>query len=474
MRSLLESADAAGLAGENDQAILAIVSPHAGYVYSGATAAFGYQKVKRATQEVKRVFLLGPSHHVAFNGVALPSASSFATPLGTLEVDSTLISELEAYPLFTLQPEVHRLEHSLELQLPFIKTAFGEVKIVPLVIGTLTGEAEIRLVAEILKGFVQKTDLVIVSSDFTHYGPRYDYQPFLSDIMENIEKLDREAFQHLSRADLPGWLEFQERTRDTICGFFPCAVLCAMLPKNVQANLLKYSTSSDVPTNKQNNNSVSYLSIGFSGESWPVNPQERKTTEETINLSNIERATLMEIARRSLSSFVLNKQQFDAERHGLSITSNLQKCFGAFVTLYQKPATAQIPMPEKELRGCIGSIWPVLPLWKTVLENAVASGSRDPRFVPVEGAELADLIIEISVLTPPRRVQSHNDIVIGTDGIILSKNNRQSVFLPVVATECGWSLTETLRELCLKAGLKEDDWKDGAKFDVFQSLTIKE
>jgi MEMO1 family protein len=458
---------------DSDRSVLAIISPHAGYMFSGGTAAFSYESARQAAP--KRIILMGPSHHIALHGVALPQAVSFETPLGDLQVDTQTIEDLKTYPLFGVHPEVHRVEHSLELQLPYIRKAFGDVKIIPLVIGQLRDEAEVRLIAEVLKGYVGKDDLIVVSSDFTHYGPRYDYQPFKSDVRENIEKLDKEAFQYLSRADVPGWLEFEERTHDTICGFYPCAVLCAMLPPDTGARLLKYSTSQDIVRDDQNN-SVSYLAVEFNGSGWPEDPRT-KVTAEAIEFTEAERETIVEIARRSLELYVREKKIFNAEKAGLPLTPALKRCFGAFVTLYRK-ARPNTPSDAirggKELRGCIGSIWPIRPLWQTLTENAVSSASKDYRFEPVTPRELGGLQIEISVLTPPRRVASHKDIEIGKDGIILSKNDRQSVFLPFVATEFGWNLEQTLRELALKAGLREDDWRDNAKFDVFQSVSVEE
>jgi AmmeMemoRadiSam system protein A len=239
---------------------------------------------------------------------------------------------------------------------------------------------------------------------------------------------------------------------------------------------LKYSTSQDV-LRDSDNNSVSYLAIEFSGDSWPDNPRQKASAQEAIVFSEDEKKTLREIARRSLEMYVKEHKTFDAEKAGLAITPTLKKCFGAFVTLYTKPPPgdqSNEPRGGKDLRGCVGSIWPTRPLWQTITENAISSASKDYRFEPVRPDELSNLQIEISVLTPPRRVASYRDLVIGQDGIILSKRNRQSVFLPFVATEFGWNLEQTLTELALKAGLRADDWKQDAKFDAFQSVSIEE
>ena len=177
--------------------VLAVVAPHAGYMFSGETAAFSYEAAAKS-RKVKRVFLLGASHYVGFAGVALPAEQTFATPLGDLQVDTEVIEHLKSYRGFAVMPEVHRREHSLEMQLPFIKEAFGDVKIVPLLVGSMHDAEDIQLTAQLLRRYLRPDDLVVVSSDFTHDGPRYQYVPFKNNIRENVKKLDAEAFKCLN------------------------------------------------------------------------------------------------------------------------------------------------------------------------------------------------------------------------------------------------------------------------------------
>ena len=129
---------------------------------------------------------------------------------------------------------------------------------------------------------------------------------------------------------------------------------------------------------------------------------------------------------------------------------------------------------HKELRGCIGYIWPVKHLFQAVLDNTIGACSRDYRFVPVTANELKDIQIDINVLTAPQRVSSYKDIVVGKDGVVMYKDGKQAVFLPSVATEFGWDLNELLTQLSLKAGCGADGWKQSARFDVFQSTSFEE
>jgi MEMO1 family protein len=436
--------------------ITAIIVPHAGYVYSGQAAAYAYKLVQG--KNIKRVFLLAPSHYIAFAGAALPTATTYATPLGDLYVDREVVSDLQHYPAFKRMPDVHRVEHALEMQLPFIREALGEVTIVPIVVGTLSSKADIKLTGELLRRYIKKDDLVIVSSDFTHFGPRYDYQPFKSDIKENIRKLDRQAYEYISKLDLTGFLEFQEKTKDTICGFYPCCVLLSMLDAGTHATLLKYYTSQDT-AQSESDNSVSYLSIAFSGKDW--GPLQTGKVEK---LSESDKQALMKIARSTLTSYVEKRVVPTLSELGITPSKELLEEKGAFVTLNK----------HKELRGCIGHIWPLKPLWQSVMENAVSACSVDYRFDSVKPEELKDIEIEISVLSKPRPISSYKEIVLGRDGIVLAKNGKQSVFLPFVATQFGWTIDETLTQLSKKAGLEADDWKEGAHFDVFQAEVFEE
>ncbi len=458
-----------------DERVLAIIAPHAGYMFSGSTAAYGYETA--TALKPKRIFILGPSHHAALHGIALPAAETFETPLGNLSVDTQLISHLKSYPLFSVRPDIHKIEHSLEMQLPWVKQTFGDVEIVPLIVGTLQDESEIRALAEILKSYVTRDDLIVVSSDFTHFGPRYGYTPFHDHIRQKVEQLDREAFQCLSQCQLSEFLDFHARTQDTICGFFPCAVLCAMLPAGAQGALLKYSTSQDTAA-EDKDNSVSYLAIAFRGKSWPEAPAVTHAGSDPIALTDAEKRSLVKLARETLELYVHKREVLNPTKEAsIQLTPALRQCRGAFVTLYTKAAGnagGRLIHSDKELRGCIGNIWPVRPLYEAVVENAVAACCRDPRFGPVAPDELHSIELEISVLTAPRRIDSYKDIVLGTDGIILSKHDRQAVFLPIVPLEFGWDLKETLSQLSLKAGLRDRDWENGARFEVFRSLSIEE
>lgn len=451
---------------EFSQPVLAIIAPHAGLFYSGQTSAFAYKCA--AKNKVKRVFLLGPSHHVAFKGAVLPASDKFATPLGELAVDTHTVDILKTYPNFAVNARVHQVEHSLELHLPFIKYCFPDAQLIPIVIGQLDEEEDARLIGEILKQFVSVDDLVVVSSDFTHYGPRYGYEPFGPHSADKIAKMDGQAVSKISQIDLDGFISFLKKTDDTICGMYPCQVLMSMLPPKSHGSVIRYATSQDIATDDKEN-SVSYIALTFSGAHWPKEPGKVLPAKEVVNLSEKERKDLITLAKKTIDSYVKEKKVPSPQDLGITITDSMKPCFGVFVTLTIEPEHRTTNKEHEGLRGCIGSIYPVKPLWQAIQDNAVASCSRDYRFEPVAEDELKNLSVEINVLTPPRRVASYKDIVVGRDGVILSKDKHQAVFLPSVATEWNWTREEMLSHLAQKAGLDKDDWKEGCHFDVFQS-----
>lgn len=486
-KSQLSSKPASEGPGKN---VIAIIAPHAGYIYSGRTAAFAYASLSNS--KCKRVFLLGPSHYVSFSGAALPSQSIFETPIGNLEIEQATVKKLLQAKGFQQIDGVFDVEHSLELQLPWIYKTLPKVKLIPMAIGNVDREI-IAQIADAIKKELHQGDVIIISSDFTHYGPRFDYQPFnyettIAGLKEKIGQLDKEAFNCLKTIDNSKLLEFYQRTHDTICGIYPSTILLSLLPADAEAKLLNYRTSQDVEKDLEGN-SVSYMAIAFScpkGTHWPTTQEIQSGTiqpskkADEVHLTPSDGQVLLKLARQAVQDY-LSGDRKEPSAYIKLLTPHQADCFkeecGVFVTLYEKPQeqiSAQKmgsdtePDKHKQLRGCIGYIYPVKSLLAAVCENAINAATADPRFNPVTADELGKLDLEINVLTKPTPIASWHDIKLGEDGIILKKAGRQAVFLPKVPTEFGWDLAQTLGQLSLKAGLSPVDWYD-AEFEVFQS-----
>jgi AmmeMemoRadiSam system protein A len=183
-----------------------------------------------------------------------------------------------------------------------------------------------------------------------------------------------------------------------------------------------------------------------------------------------EKTMLLALAREFISSSLglVSTEVFDSIKK--SPSPLYQERRGLFVTLKKRDGEN-----SSSLRGCIGNLFGLSPLAESVADLARESAFHDSRFSPVRLDELVDLIIEISVLTKPKRISSYEEIRIGVDGVILSKSYNRAVFLPQVAPEQGWDTEEMLEHLCMKAGLPPTAWKDSrCELEVFQAEVFSE
>lgn len=440
--------------GPADQ-VMALLLPHAGYRYSGMVAAHGIKQI--AGKSFSRVVVMGPSHRVALmDTVSIPDVSAIETPLGRIGIDRDLVERLWEDDLFESHLQAHTHEHSVQIELPFLQRALGDFKLVPIVCGHL-GEVAVRRIAATLLEHIDEETLIVVSSDFTHYGRTFDYVPFLDGIQENLRKLDLGAFKEIERKNLSGFLDYVNSTGATICGRSPIAILLAMLPSEARVQLLKYDTSGNLTGDWSH--CVSYISAAMTGQ-WKPSCSNGRHCEPELELSASDKVGLLSLARHSIARRIRD----DEPELNLEITPPMQDIMGAFATLHK----------HGQLRGCIGEIFPRRELCEAVAEQAVNAAFHDPRFPRLSESELDEIDIEISALTAPHRVNSHEDIEIGRHGIVLYKGSRSAVFLPQVAPEQGWGLEETLSHLSMKAGLSPDDWQSGCEFHVFEAIVFGE
>jgi AmmeMemoRadiSam system protein B/AmmeMemoRadiSam system protein A len=435
--------------------VMALLLPHAGYRYSGMVAAHGVRQI--AGKSFSRVVVLGPSHRVALmDAVSIPDVSAIETPLGRIGIDRDLVERLWENDFFESHIQAHTHEHSVQIELPFLQRALGDFTMVPIVCGHL-GEVAARRIAATLLDHIDENTLLVVSSDFTHYGRAFNYVPFLDSIQENLRKLDLDAFAEIENKNLSGFLEYVNSTGATICGRSPIAILLAMLPAEAKVQLLKYDTSGNLTGDWSH--CVSYVSAVVTGQ-WKAACSDGLDCEREHPLTASDKIGLLSLARHCIAK----ELKSDEPDLGLEITAPMQEIMGAFVTLHK----------HGKLRGCIGEIFPRRELYEAVAEQSVNAAFHDPRFPGLRADELDEVDIEISALTTPHRVNSYEDIQIGKHGIVLYKGSRSAVFLPQVAPEQRWGLEETLRHLSMKAGLGPDDWESGCEFHVFEAIVFGE
>lgn len=418
--------------------VFALIVPHAGYVYSGRVAGAAYRQV--AEKKFGRVVVLAPSHHGAFRGFSIMDVDAYETPLGRMPLDRAARDALRKNPLHVPANRLHEPEHAIEIQLPFLQRTIFPAKLVPILVGQLS-EGDASAVADALKPWLSQDTLIVVSTDFTHYGPRFRYVPFADDVAENLRKLDMGAANAILKKEPGSFDAYVQETGATICGRAAITVLLRCLPPDAAAELLRYDTSGRMTGDF--NNSVSYVSMLFTVPS-----------EEGAALSDDEKRLLLRLARETIAEHLRTGKSPDLKTYPL--TERLKKKAGAFVTLKK----------HGELRGCIGRIgYPEIAdelpsLHDVVKDMAVAAALNDQRFDPVAADELKDIEIEISVLTVAREIPGWEDFEVGRHGIIIRKAYRGAVFLPQVAVEQNWDRAKTLSHLCVKAGLPRDAWRE--------------
>lgn len=419
-----------------DGEIIALISPHAGYMYSGQVAAHAYKLLKEKT--FPTVLIVAPSHRAMFKGVSIYDRGGYKTPLGVVPVDIEISRRImEKRKEIQFIPEAHREEHSLEVQIPFLQVVLGTFKLIPIVMEPYwsweTCEYLSKAIAETVK---DNKVLLIASSDLSHFHP-----------YEKAIELDRIVLNHIERFDPEGLFKDLKQNRCEACGGGP--IITVMLAaRELGANkgkVLKYLNSGDVSGDRSR--VVGYGATVLYREMQGIEKmKEEKNVGIDLGLSEEEKKTLHHIAKTVIENKLKGKPVPEFKIDSPILKENR----GAFVTINKRG----------QLRGCIGYIEAYKPLHRTIEEMAEAAAFRDPRFPPVTERELPELEIEISVLTPLRRINDIKEIEVGKHGIYIKKGWHSGLLLPQVATEYDWDRQTFLEHTCLKAGLPTNSWKD--------------
>ncbi|MBF0446984.1 MAG: AmmeMemoRadiSam system protein B [Magnetococcales bacterium] len=414
-----------------------LIVPHAGYVYSGQIAAHGYVNLSPADPgRPRRVFVLAPSHRVYLDGVSVGNYHAYETPLGPVEVDQSVVESLAILPDVSRSPAAHTQDHALEVQLPFLQETLAHFRLVPIMFGDISGGQ----LADIISRCWQPEDLIVISSDLSHFHPddkareldQRSHEAVLSGKPRSIESCEA-----CGRTGMSALLEIARRQQWT--------------PK-----LVFYGNSGDTAGDK--NRVVGYATYLFhpQGQNGPADPVH---APEQPDLPKLVRHHLQQIltGQPGESSLALEKR---------------------FPQLNDKGATFITLTKKGQLRGCIGSLLAHRSLAEDLLENSVAA-TRDPRFQLVTAQELAGLTIEVSILSKPEPLTYADgaDLLTrlkpGIHGVILEKDGRRSTFLPQVWDQLP-SPALFLSHLCQKAGLGGSCWKEQPQIFTYTVNKIKE
>jgi AmmeMemoRadiSam system protein B len=330
--------------------IVALISPHAGYMYSGQVAAYAYKLVEG--MHFDDVVVIAPSHRVDFLGASIYDGKAYETPLGIVPIDRELSRRIsQQSEIIRYVPQAHAREHSLEVQIPFLQSVLGKFNLVPMVIGDWNFDVCRQLSQAIIRSIKGKRALIIASSDLTH---SYNYQQVVAQ--------DEILAHHIEQFDITGLEEDLRKGRCQACGGGPM-VVAMMAAQGLGAHrgeVLNLTNSGNVTGKKSPGNYV----VGYMAA---VLYQDAEKTG--AGLTEEDKRCLHRIARRTIEDVARGKPVPE-----VTVDSQaLKEKKGAFVTLKRRG----------QLKGCIGCIKDIKPLYKLVGEMAAAV-FHDPRFAPLQ------------------------------------------------------------------------------------------
>ncbi len=416
----------------------ALIVPHAGYVYSGAVAASAYARLAELRGRIRRVVLLGPAHRVYVRGLALPEAERFATPLGEVALDRAGMQRLAGLPQVSRSAAAHQMEHSLEVQLPFLQQVLGDFELLPLAVG----EATAAEVAEVLeKVWGGDETLIVISSDLSHFLPDAQARQMDHGTVNAILALDPQL------------------SHEQACGATPVnGLLLAARRHGLQPVALDVRNSSQTAGDPER--VVGYAAFAFHRSAdvdQPAGP------DQTAMDKGDRGETLLKLARSGIAA------QLGRQASVLTPPGWLDEPGASFVTLTR----------QGELRGCIGTLEAHRPLGIDVRENAVAAAFRDPRFAPLSGAEFDAIRVEVSLLSPGEAIPVASEAEAlaalrpGVDGVVFEYAHYRSTFLPQVWEQLP-EPAEFLAHLKRKAGLSMDFWAEQVRLSRYTVSKWKE
>jgi len=421
--SMLAAAEVPVISGR----LVGIQVPHAGYSFSGPTAAHAFKLLEG--MDSVTVVILGTSHHVMLDKAAVYPRGSWHMPLGDLAVDEPLAKAIMAQDNFLADmPGAHAQEHSIEVEIPFLQRVLGSFRIVPIMLLRPTYEQCERVGRATATAARGKRVLLLASSDLYH-GDSYD----------DANRVDAATVGLMAKFDPKAFHAALERNEAQACGGNAItAMMVAARALGADTAVVLASTNSNDVMGERGGYCVGYSAVAF------VASGEKK--EDSSDLTELEQKSLLGIARSTLESYIRSGKSPEVK----PLTPRLAEKRGAFVTLHE----------HGELRGCIGYVEAVKPLYQAVSAMAVAASTEDPRFPPVQVGELGGIEIEITVLSPLRPLPSPDSVIVGKHGLVIRKGFHSGLLLPQVPVEQGWDREQFLAHTCLKAGLPPNSYKD--------------
>ncbi|MFH2037018.1 MAG: AmmeMemoRadiSam system protein B [Candidatus Zixiibacteriota bacterium] len=421
---------------------IALIAPHAGYTYSGSTAAAVYKQLEGESYDT--VIVISPSHTVFFQGASVYDGGAYQTPIGVINIDQELSHKIAGiHPLIYRSNQGHtggsiRGEHSLEVQLPFLQQVLGKFKLVAIVMGDQE-EATCRGLGEVMASVLPgKNCLIVASTDLSHFHPEKEARQLDENIKKAVEDYNPNRL-----------LSVLTSGKGEACGGGPMvsAMIASRKLGGETVQVTGYATSGE--STGDFTEVVGYLSaIIVAGKNSAMKNSKigSPAKGKSLFLTKEDKEYLRDLARRVIEAELSGKKLSEPEPESKLLVDKR----GAFVTIKIRGM----------LRGCIGLIRAAKPLYETVIEMASEAAFADNRFMPLTIEELNDIEIEISVLSPLMRVEKLSDIKVGRDGLMIVLAMHSGLLLPQVATENDWDLQTFLEQTCLKAGLPKNSYKE--------------
>jgi len=412
-----------------ESSLKALIVPHAGYIYSGWTTAHISLVLKE--KQFSRVIVMGLDHRVGFQGGAISDVSAYETPMGLIPLNRDAARLRQNKYLFQAVQVSDRLEHSVEVVLPFFQYLLKNFELIPIVLGQ--GQELPGRVADALDPLLDQNTLLVASSDLSHYLPYQEAVLRDRDTVEMILNLDADKLIQRENA---------------ACGKASILTVINMARRHSwHPVLLHYSNSGDTAGDRFK--VVGYAAIAFYGGS-----SMKIHTESPRSLNEHQGQTLIKLARQTIAER-LGRRPIRVDPDSTKDAA-FQDHRGTFVTL----------TIDRQLRGCIGNLDSTDSILDGIERNAVNAAFNDPRFPPLTADELDRVDIEVSILTEPKPLEYRDSkdllskLRVNVDGVILRKGSASATFLPQVWEQLPQP-EKFLSHLCLKAGLPSDAWRKG-------------
>jgi len=407
----------------------AVIVPHAGYMFSGQTAAYAFKQINKST---RKVIILGTAHRYSLNGSCVIDYDYYDSPLGKVKLSKDVKEFLNERNVFSI-PEADTEEHSIEIEIPFLQTVLKDFEILPVIVG----KTDHKQFSELLEKYLSNDSVIVASVDLSHFNKYND-----------AVKIDKHSIECVLNFNSGGIRKAQIDSPYAIA-----ALLDLAKRKNWKVKLLDYKNSGDIISDRSS--VVGYSAIVF------YEVEKSDEIKEAEYFTEEEQGSMISIAKNAAEMFAKNGKRYSESNY----PSKFKERLACFVTV----------KVGDELRGCIGTIEPVDTLYNSLIDNAISAVSKDPRFSPVREKELSKLSYEVSVLSPPElfEPQSLDELFIGIKGkgLIIKKDYRSAVYLPQVWEHFSEE-KDFLRSLCQKAGMFVDEWKNykDMKYYVFNLI----